>query len=362
MTSRRATGKLRPVIDSSSTEIRTGDNNSGHKKKGDLQASKKQKWITVAWILGLFLTTTTILQLANLKQLGPYVHLRAIRSSLCSRNPYITSLNTSLSSIAAQAQNWLNNMDRHLLEANKPEMFYHTHDRFFPFQTMSSCKLSCIGGACGKDQSKVMCGAEQLQGSKRCVIYSIGGNNMWEFELDLLNRTTCEIHTFDCTGSKARFHKPENNRLTFHHICLGSVPQPAPQIDCTDKKRGTICGPIKTLKDIQSMLGHTQIDLLKFDIEGYEWPIFESWPVISDGSSASFVYPMQILVEIHYETQFSDLWLPNHRPRRQEFRFATDIVRLQSHFLKMGYAVVARDDNRFCKHCTELTLLRFNCT
>jgi hypothetical protein len=57
-------------------------------------------------------------------------------------------------------------MDRHLLEANKPEMFYHTHDRFFPFQTMSSCKLSCIGGACGKDQSKVMCGAEQLQGSK----------------------------------------------------------------------------------------------------------------------------------------------------------------------------------------------------
>lgn len=353
------TGTVGHVRESVDTDIRTGDYFSVNKtaKVILLPGSLKQRWIIIAWLFGLFLIMTLMVQLTNLNR---FIDSSAKRSSFCSRNPYMPSLNTSLSSIATQAQNWLNNMDRHLLEANKPEFLSHTHDRFYPFQTMSSCKYSCVGGPCGEDQSKIMCGVEQLQGSKQCVIYSIGGNNMWDFELDLLNKTSCKIHTFDCTGSKARFHKPENDRLTFHHICLGSVSHPAPQIDCTRKGRGTICGPIKTLKDIQSMLGHTQIDLLKFDIEGYEWPIFESWPAISDGLSASFVYPMQILVEIHYETHFSDLWLPNHRPRR-EFRFATDIVRLQSHFLRMGYAIAVRDDNRFCKHCTELTLLRFHC-
>ena len=34
-----------------------------------------------------------------------------------------------------------------------------------------------------------------------CIIYSIGGNNEWQFELDLLQRTKCHIHTFDCTGA-----------------------------------------------------------------------------------------------------------------------------------------------------------------
>ena len=37
------------------------------------------------------------------------------------------------------------------------------------------------------------------------------------------------------------------------------------------------------------------------------------------------------------------------------------MIQLQEHLLKMGYVVSIRDDNKRCKHCTELTLLRVQC-
>mmetsp|Transcript_8003 Transcript_8003/g.11644 ORF Transcript_8003/g.11644 Transcript_8003/m.11644 type:complete len:357 (+) Transcript_8003:34-1104(+) len=286
-------------------------------------------------------------------------------SLLCASNPYIESLNTSLSDIAFQAKEWLSHMDTHLMKARQPEMLMNTHARFFPFEAMSDCEQACVGGSCGADASKIVCGMGQLQflNEKKCVVYSIGGNNKWQFELGILRSTSCQVYTFDCTGSKSRFRKPQDDRLSFHHICLGAASQPAPGFadNCTQG----ICGPIMTLQEIQKMLGHNQIDLLKMDIEGYEWPIFESWPELSDNEADSigFVLPMQILVEIHYRTQFSDLFQSNQTlgHRVVYLKLPEELVRLQAHLLRMGYAVVVRDDNRACQHCTELTLMRFRC-
>jgi heptaprenylglyceryl phosphate synthase len=112
-----------------------------------------------------------------------------------------------------------------------------------------------------------------------------------------------------------------------------------------------ICGDILTLYEIQMMLGHKRIDLFKMDIEGHEWPVFESWSELSDTNQASDkVLPMQVLVEIHYQ------WVE----LKHEF-LAANLVRLQEHLLKMGYAVAARDDNQTCAHCSELTLVRYQC-
>jgi len=69
---------------------------------------------------------------------------------------------------------------------------------------------------------------------------------------------------------------------------------------------------------------------------------------------------MQMLMEVHYQTQFPDLRAP-HTGARTDFRSPRDIVLLQAHLLRMGYVVVERDDNRMCPHCTELTLLRTRC-
>jgi hypothetical protein len=280
----------------------------------------------------------------------------------CRENPYAASFHSSLDSIRSKADTWLANMDHHLHNASQDEMKGHSWARFFPFDTMAECDSTCVGGACRQDTSKIICGIDKLQTEEKCVVYSVGGNNQWQFELDILAKTPCEVHTFDCTGNTTRFNKPNHPRLKFHHICLGTEHVPYDH-DTVCKGSDVICGDILTLYQIQIMLGHKRIDLFKIDIEGYEWPIFESWPELGDtNQAADMVLPMQVLVEVHYRTQMADLWPPGHQGKwRRDFKSATDMVRLQEHLLKTGYAVGFRDDNRRCRHCTELTLVRYQC-
>ena len=247
----------------------------------------------------------------------------------------------------------------------------HDHGRFNAFEAMGSCNQTCIGGTCRDDTSKIVCVGETIEGVFRkgeaeassssinningkqpppCIVYSIGGNNQWEFELDTLEKTACEVHTFDCTGKPSRFKKPESDRLHFHYICLGTENKPA----------GERHGEFWTLERIQKTLKHPRIDLFKIDIEGWEWPLFDVWPMLSDKRSARAVLPMQIMVEVHYRTTkgaggalTTSFW--------DDFKFPPDMINLQDKFLKMGYAVVVRDDNKASKHCTELTLLRIRC-
>lgn len=219
---------------------------------------------------------------------------------------------------------------------------------------MGNCNQTCIGGECRHDLSKIACGVDKDMVAP-CVIYSIGGNNLWEFETDVLANTPCEVHTFDCTGHISRFNKiPINDRMHFHHICLGTENRPAPIKPLGGQN---VNGEMWTLEKMQNTFNHKQIDLFKMDIEGYEWPVFDSWPVLTDMHSPTYVLPMQILVEIHYRTQMKEL----AHTKYKDNKFSNDMINLQSHFLQMGFAVVIRDDNKCCRHCTELTLIRIKC-
>ena len=176
-------------------------------------------------------------------------------SILCAANPYIDSLN-----ITFRAKEWLSRMDTHLMNARQPKKLQHTHVRFFfllkPCQIIN--KL-CVGGSCGEDTSKIVFGKDQQhsQNEKKCVVYSIGGKTQWDFELGVLRSTSCQVYTFDGTGSKSRFQKPENYRLSFYHFCLGEASQPAPEF-------ADNCSCV----GLQKFLGHDQIDLFKMNIEG----------------------------------------------------------------------------------------------
>jgi Caenorhabditis protein of unknown function, DUF268/Methyltransferase domain len=280
--------------------------------------------------------------------------------SLCETNPYIGALQESLDEISSRMDLWLVEIGTHYKKA-KLEI-RRDHGRFSPFDAMAQCtEKACVGGPCGSDTSKIVCGMKELTHimsslNEKCIVYSIGSNNQWEFEAGILQETPCEVHTFDCTGPVSRFRKPENDRLKFHHVCLGPLHEDAPS-ECVGKAK---CGKTWTLLEIQQYLGHKRIDLFKMDIEGYEWPLFESWPQLLDSNSPDLVLPFQILVEIHYRTQFADLLNPGETDE-SEFRCGRDMVNLQAHLLHMGYIVVERDDNQYCPHCTELTLVRARC-
>ena len=306
-------------------------------------------------------------------------------SMLCTQNPYVHKLADPLETIAQRMQDWTAPAayDAMLQQAQTDPSWNITWNSFEPFRAMTTCaERECIGGRCGSDVSKIACGLSGLReqssssssnnnNNKGCIVYSLGGNNQWEFELDALQKTPCQVHTFDCTGSIDRFKVPEHERLHFHHICIGATDEPAPATCATKSGKynaWTKCGPTMTLGGVQKKLKHEQIDLYKMDIEGYEVPIFRSWPELTDANALNTKnngllasLPMQLLVEIHYKTTFQDLWKPGQTSMWDRFLTPVDLVELQRHLIKMGYAVVERDDNRACKHCTELTLVRMQC-
>jgi len=221
----------------------------------------------------------------------------------------------------------------------------HDQKRFDAFEELG-CESTCVGGECGADESKFVCGLALLHSP--CVVYSIGGNNQWEFELDILAKTSCHVHTFDCTGPVSRFSPPDHGRHTFHHACLV-----AKEDDSFDD---SMVGEKWTLRTMQNKLGHQQIDLLKLDIEGFEWPILYSFPTLTE--KEAFALPMQILIEVHYRTSMKKLALSTE----VDFKSAADMVLLSSHLKNLGYFSAVRDDNHFCQSCTELTLIRALCT
>lgn len=325
--------------------------------------------------------------LEDLVVVGTTTSRRHPNARICHSNPYLQALVEQPARIVSEQMLQFLDLEREKFgaESMDPKYRAHTHDRFFPFVPMATCDathLECIGGPCRDDLSKNICGlqehvtvvnttatataksqeepslaAAEAAATSSCVIYSIGGNNEWAFENDLLQRTPCEIHTFDCTGERERFQVPPHPRLHFHHVCLTAYSRNYNNVTNPHKPDGTMIGESWTLLEMQKKLGHNRIDLLKVDIEGWEYPMFYSWPTLDQVvESEEILLPMQIVVEIHYQTQFANL-----HPDKGDFKTATDLVELQTHLLRMGYAVVVRDDNPHCRHCTELTLIRIHC-
>lgn len=336
-------------------------------QRKSMRPSLKLVLLPLLLLVPLVLRRTTpscsrpLLRFSDVKPLAVYDTI-----ALCHANPYLTALQESASQIASHMDEWLQDIGQQAFRSDPDSVSRHDHARFSPFSVMATCHdKTCVGGPCGKDTSKTVCGLTQLQErthtntkESSCIVYSIGGNNHWEFELDLLQQTSCHVHTFDCTGQIGRFEVPSNSegRLHFHHVCLGTVHEDA-ATKCAHRAK---CGETWTLLEMQQRLGHDRIDILKMDIEGFEWTLLESWPTLSDTASMKMVVPMQILMEVHYRTQFASLRPPLIN-RNDDFRYFRDIVNLEAHLLRMGYVVVERDDNAYCSHCTELTLVRVKC-
>lgn len=127
----------------------------------------------------------------------------------------------------------------------------------------------------------------------RCVVYSIGSNCDFSFELGMQKAVgvgTCEYHTFDF-GDFQHCTPPELKNAHYHK--WGIVKQ--------DKQgNGDELPPPKQkfygLKDTFKLLGHEKldkIDVFKIDCEGCEWTSFDDW-LDPDMPSLN-----QILVELH---------------------------------------------------------------
>jgi hypothetical protein len=96
-----------------------------------------------------------------------------------------------------------------------------TRERHKPFAPFLRCPprqpLERYGNL--EDGGKLFCDLGVLQAP--CLIISLGSRNEYSFEQDVLNRTQCEVHSYDCTVDGMSVMP---GRHFFHKKCLGSNP------------------------------------------------------------------------------------------------------------------------------------------
>lgn len=103
----------------------------------------------------------------------------------------------------------------------------------------------------------------------------------------------CEVHSFDPTVSDSTYQFEEGH--SFHKVGLGANAKGG-QTSYTNDMGWTMW----TLKETMAQLGHTKIDILKIDIEGYEWEVLEQ--MFDDNVLAEDVAVVgQLILEVHFE-------------------------------------------------------------
>lgn len=192
------------------------------------------------------------------------------------------------------------------------------------------------------------------------LCYGVGAGEDISFEIDLINRYGCEVHSFDPTPRAQRhvellrantadrvptainneagiFYKTDvacMDRLRFHPLGLWSedrtmrfyVPEDPAHVSHSivnlQRTSDYFEASCRTLRTVMQMLGHSELALLKFDVEGAEYEILAS-------ILASDVRPSVLCVEFD----------EGYRPLDDDYlsRIQTMVVRVKSGGYRLTY-------------------------
>ena len=241
------------------------------------------------------------------------------------------------------------------------------HARFSFLEPMPICgsnnsALSAIGHP-RSDGHKLVCGLHTLAASKQTVVFSLGSNNNFVFEEQIVNSfgRGVRIHTFDCTVDTPLVPQRIQSNVVFHRVCIGPFdevvegkahyPSKAVNVNRLGASRRVFKTWAPIVKEMRSA-GQLKAppDLFKIDIEGHE----RSW-LWSLLSTPSPWLPRQILMELHYNTMNQHgQWASNTGRRLVS---TGELGMLAQLWHNTGYRLISRDDNLEASSCTELNLL-----
>jgi len=147
-------------------------------------------------------------------------------------------------------------------------------------------------GALG-DGGKWVCGLSRLVTKPDCVIYSVGINHESSFEAEILSRTDgCQVWGYDFSVSQFGPEVQDTlsllHRAHFKPYGLAGKNQHGPE----DVNK------MYTLESLMTLNGHTHIDILKIDIESWEFETLAA--LIRSYTDAGKPLPFgQLQLEIH---------------------------------------------------------------
>jgi FkbM family methyltransferase len=141
------------------------------------------------------------------------------------------------------------------------------------------------------------------------VIYSVGVGEDISFDLRLISAVGCDVYAFDPTPIAVEWMRRQDLPLELKFFEIGLAAQDneiafqIPPIEgrhsysrdaeTNAKERGTVKCKVHKLSSIMSKLRHTAIDLIKMDIEGFEYEVLNN--IMEEG-----IRPRFILVEFHH--------------------------------------------------------------
>jgi hypothetical protein len=244
-------------------------------------------------IFVLFLLLITILILSYLiindTKFGSSIHFSG---SLLASPSLLLQINPDQCRLSLQeSDGWFCELD---LDWKRRKNLHHIQDKrnrisnvrplFFQnnWEPTIQCEFERRLGPTG-DGGKWVCDVHRFEqmDNKTLLIYSFGSSGDFRFERGIKEQLpTVEIHTFD----SGLYICPEN-LCTFHQVRLGNGKTNAS----------------KSLQMVMNELGHRkrQIHILKVDIEGSEFELFEELFNSSLKQRTDVLYIRQILFEIH---------------------------------------------------------------
>jgi FkbM family methyltransferase len=142
---------------------------------------------------------------------------------------------------------------------------------------------------------------------RNSVVYSVGVGSDITFDLALIARFGCAVHAFDPTPMARDWIARQSTPPEFHFHPLGLANEDETVGFVAPRREGwdsfslpaagsdaplTLC-PVRRLETLVADLGHQQIDVLKMDIEGFEFGVI-------DDVLAGPIRPGQWLIEFHH--------------------------------------------------------------
>lgn len=148
--------------------------------------------------------------------------------------------------------------------------------------------------------------------NEQSIVYSLGVGDLIDFDLDLISDHGLTVHAFDPTPFAEEWVKGQSlpDRFVFHpwaaagedgslrlYRRVNTRGKASKVMWTAGSEAGDaedfIDAPAYTISTIMEKLGHSQVDMLKIDVEGAEYLILE-------GLKAGTNLPKQLLVEYHH--------------------------------------------------------------
>ncbi|KAK3588522.1 hypothetical protein CHS0354_014233 [Potamilus streckersoni] len=172
-----------------------------------------------------------------------------------------------------------------------------------------------------------------------CLIYSVGINNDFSFDDDMVKFYRCEVHSFDPSMKQEDFRRSDLDY--FYKLGLSGR-----------EFQNNLGWKMMTLQGIRKMLNHTQrkIDVLKIDIERSEW---EALPEMLQSGVLKQVRQLSIELHLHIAP-------PQHKDvPRAKYLQALDILR---QLYQEGFRIFWTHPNPSCMFLSKCrNLRRANC-